>query len=106
MFIAEWDQVGEEIVIRCGNEILFKEPAFFECYERFIEIAKIMKEKYGDKFWGMTPSERSWLDLYGDRIAAPSMLKNFHIELFGVPMMERPKIFDIEKWKAENLRKK
>lgn len=85
-FVAEWDQIGNDIVIRCGSKVLFSEPSSFECYDRYKEIASIMKEKYGGKMLGLIPTKSSCLDLYGDSIASRSILNDFHLQMFGMPI--------------------
>jgi hypothetical protein len=48
-----------------------------------MSVSKIKREKYGYRVVGMVPSEPGWLDLFGDRLASPSILRDFHLGLFG-----------------------
>jgi hypothetical protein len=72
--IFVWDietqQKGGDTLIRCGSEILWREPAYWECYKRFAEVAAILKQKYGGRVRDLVPTVASYLYLYGDRMSA------------------------------------
>lgn len=74
-----WDiedsQRGGDTLIRYGKEIIWREPAIYEGYERFIEIAHLLKKRYGDQLQDLVPSRSSRLYLYGDRINAPDKVE-------------------------------
>lgn len=58
-----------------GKEV-WREPLLYEYYERFIELGKLLKEKYGRKMQDLVPPEyRSFL--YGDHIPAPEIIEKF-----------------------------
>jgi len=50
-FILHWDFVhagfDSETLIKHGETIIFREPVIYEGYERFIEVAKILRARYG-----------------------------------------------------------
>ncbi len=43
---------------------------WYEGFRRFIEIAGILKQKYGDRLRDLVPTPRSEMDLYGDHLGA------------------------------------
>lgn len=78
--IFVWDQLREEndvgdTLITHGKQIIWREPSFYEGYDRFKEVAEILKKKYGDRFIDLIPAERSGNYLYGDRISAPQIIE-------------------------------
>ncbi len=73
--IFVWDQLREndrcgDTLITHGEQIIWREPSFYEGYDRFIEVAEILKEKYGSKLVDLVPAERSQNDLLGDCFSA------------------------------------
>ena len=73
--VLTWDFVeanGRETVLRHGERELWREPAFYEGYMRFIEVVTILVQKYGARLRDVVPAEDSEFFLYGDKIAAPS----------------------------------
>jgi hypothetical protein len=73
-----WDQEieGEKdlTIIRCGEVVIWKEPAFYEGWPRFNQVKEILKAKYGAKFKSLKPTERSQLALYGDDLKVPEKI--------------------------------
>ncbi len=73
-----WDQEteGEKdlTVIRCGQVVIWKEPAFYEGWPRFNQVKEILKEKYGARFKSLTPTGRSEYTLYGDDLNSPGRI--------------------------------
>lgn len=57
--------------IKYGEEIVWEEMALYESYERFAEIAKLLKQKYGVRLVDLVPTENSKTYLWGDRYSAP-----------------------------------
>lgn len=87
-FVLHWDYVRIEYMnsrtlIKLGEEVLFAEPAAYEGYERFGEVATILKEKYGNRLKDLIPTEESHLYLYGDRLSAPQKVEQIRKELFS-----------------------
>jgi len=87
-FSLSWDLVGDEshslrTVIKLGDQVLFSEPVLYEGYERFKEVARILKAKYGSRLKDMVPTEQSYQYLYGDRLSAPEFVDRARRELFS-----------------------
>jgi hypothetical protein len=64
-----WDFTSEQdhhTVIRLGEQQIWIEPALFGARERFAEVEALLKVRYGDRFAGLRPTERSEIWLYGD----------------------------------------
>ena len=64
------DMFKPETVIRYGEVVLWREPAFWEGWFRFNEVKDILKQKYGNRFHSFTPTDASELFLYGDDICS------------------------------------
>jgi len=64
--ILGWDQQGDDMLITYGDQIIWREPVFYEGSDRFAEVAEILHQKYGDRLRDLVPSEQSKLYLYGD----------------------------------------
>ena len=64
-----------DIVLLHDDAELWREISFFEDIERFVEIAKILVEKYGNRLADIIVDENkigAWL--YGDKIDAPQLV--------------------------------
>lgn len=74
----EWDQEqdGEKnlTIIRCGEAVIWKEPAFYEGWPRFNQVKEIIKARYGSRFKSLKPTERSELYLFGDDLGSPEKI--------------------------------
>ena len=68
-FILHWDFVhagfDSETLIKHGDTIIFREVVIFEGYERFIEVAEILRARYGTALHDLVPTDRSLTYLYG-----------------------------------------
>lgn len=86
-FFLKWDFSDDgdssRTVIRLGDQVIFSEPAVFEGYERFAEVARILKSKYGSQLTDVIPTERSHLYLYGDKLSAPDFVRDTRHILFS-----------------------
>jgi hypothetical protein len=98
-FLLLWDyveipKVGGTTIIRLGERQIFAEPAFYEGYERFMNVAEILKTKYGNALMDLVPTNASELYLYGDSISSPRKIENCRMRLFGLisesPPVQRP----------------
>lgn len=67
----DWNSGGDTL-IRYGERVLWRERAQYEGAGRFIEMAGLLKQKYGDRVQDLVPSRRSELFLYGDQLSSPS----------------------------------
>ena len=57
--------------IKHEGQVIWREPAYYECVNRFNEVVKILRQKYGDRLKALIPTRRSETYLYGD-IISPS----------------------------------
>jgi hypothetical protein len=77
----EWDQEqdGEKnvTIIRCGEAVIWNEPAFYEGWPRFNQVKEILKARYGSRFKSLRPTERSELYLFGDDLGSPEKISFF-----------------------------
>lgn len=72
--ILTWDQIEADSLILHGDSIIWREKTGWEVYDRFEEIAVILKQKYGKRLREIVPTSRSLYALYGDSTAA-----SFHV---------------------------
>jgi len=74
---------GEEsfTVVRHGDQELFREIACWEGYDRFREIVKLLKDKYGSRLVDVVPTQASGVYLYGDRLAAIKIVQEIRKSL-------------------------
>jgi hypothetical protein len=82
-FTLDWDFDDEMILLRYGKKEIFKEPAVYEGYERFEEVARILKARYGNALLDMAPTQNSEVYLYGDSLTAADRIANFRKDFFG-----------------------
>ncbi len=83
-----WDQADSETVIRHGETAIWKEPLAYEAFDRFEQVAILLKEKYGARVKDLQPADRSKLFLYGDYAPALEYVKKVRKDLFGVEAEE------------------
>ena len=87
-FILYWDfaetpELGSTTLIRLGDQTIFSEPAFYEGFKRYMEVATILKTKYGNSLQDVIPTKASSLYLYGDSLSSPAQIDRFRLGLFG-----------------------
>ncbi|HEY9620691.1 MAG TPA: hypothetical protein V6C78_09995 [Crinalium sp.] len=70
MLHLEWDQIEADSIIRHRDSIVWEEKTGWEVYDRFEEIAAILKQKYGKRLTDLVPTTRSFYALYGDSTRA------------------------------------
>lgn len=63
-----------------GKEV-WREPMVWEGYGRFLEIGRILKEKYGARLVDLVPDETAETFLYGDKLQAPGLIAAFRVQL-------------------------
>lgn len=68
--ILTWDQSEADSIVRYGGTIVWRETTGWEVYERFEEIAIILKHAYGRRLIDLVPTQRSLYALYGDSARA------------------------------------
>jgi hypothetical protein len=86
-FVLHWDffvaEPDRETLIKHGETVIFREPAIYEGYERFIEIAKILRARYGSALCDLIPTESSELYLYGERLSSPQTIAEVRKKMFS-----------------------
>lgn len=83
-FTLLWDQVEGDTCIVNGETIVWSEPVAYEAFDRFEQVALILREKYGNRLKDLAPTPRSLLFLFGDYAPAMDYVKKIRRELFGV----------------------
>ena len=80
-----WDWLENEqkhcTVIRHGHTEVWHELACYEGYERFQEILKILKAKYGSRLVDVVPTDASTLYLHGVSMSAIGIVQNIRKSL-------------------------
>ncbi len=79
-----WDMEEDQTLIRNGETVIWSEPAVYEGFDRFEQIALLLKEKYGTRLKDLAPTDRSKLFLYGDYEPSLAFIIKVRKELFGV----------------------
>jgi hypothetical protein len=86
-FVLHWDFAddgsGRETLIKHGDNVIFAEPAFYEGYERFIEVAKILRQRYGAALRDLIPTKASELYLYGDYFGSLAIVAEARERIFS-----------------------
>jgi hypothetical protein len=72
---------GWQTVIRHGSTEIWREPAHYECYERFFTVLEILLGKYGSRLHDLVPTRVSWLYLYGDSMSASNKMDAARVRL-------------------------
>jgi hypothetical protein len=79
--LREIEENGENyIVITHQGRIIWKEIRAYEYFERFIEIGRIFKEKYGERMIDLVPDVDGDY-LYGDGAVSTFLVEKFRREL-------------------------
>jgi hypothetical protein len=83
-FPLVWDFDGDDdmTLLRFGDAVIFSEPAVYEGYERFEEVTRILKARYGNALQDVVPSPASETYLYGDSLTASERVEKFRLEIF------------------------
>lgn len=80
-----WDQVEQDdeqwTVLRHGDRELFRELAYWEGIDRFVEVVEILTRAYGPRLRAVVPARGSEMYLYGDRLGAPGTVDALNAEL-------------------------
>jgi len=74
---------GSRILIKHKDVLVFSEPARFEEYPRFGEVAEILKARYGDRLTDLVPTARSESWLYGNAADGEASVDWFRVHCFG-----------------------
>jgi len=81
-FFLEWDFETDGLddkwtVLRHAGGEIFREPAFWEGWQRYMEVAAICQQKYAFRLKDLRPTERSLLYLLGDSLSAAGKIAEF-----------------------------
>lgn len=86
-FTLSWDGVVKgshgETVIKHGEKVISSEPALWEGYKRFIEVAEILRARYGTALRDLIPTKGSELYLYGDASDSDRVVAAARERIFG-----------------------
>ena len=82
IFVLREVKEGNEnyIEITFEGKVIWREIRLYEYYERFIEIGKLFKKKYGKRMIDIVPDVNG-VYLYGDDSRAGQMIEDFRKEL-------------------------
>lgn len=69
-------RVEGELTIKANEIELWRELCTYEYYTRFIEIGKLLKQRYGEKMLDLKPLTRD-MYLYGDALEAIEIVEEF-----------------------------
>jgi hypothetical protein len=72
----------KETLIKHGKTVILREPAIYEGYERFIEVAKILRAHYGSALRDLVPTESSKTYLYGDNLSSLEIVSEARQKIF------------------------
>ena len=68
------------VVLRHDGKEIGRETAYFEGIDRFRSIFKLLIDKYGSRFVGLTPTADSKLYLFGDDLDAAGVVKHLNLK--------------------------
>lgn len=64
------DDLGPWTIVRHEDRVLWREPAYYEGFERFTEVARFLARRYGTALVDLAPVGSSELYLLGDSLGA------------------------------------
>lgn len=77
----EW--TNNHYILSHGDVLIWQQPALYEDYKVFYEIAVICKKKYGERLKDIIHSKRSLYSMYGDKLLHGT-IERYRSELFGL----------------------
>jgi len=98
------DSDDPRTVVKHGDVLVFSEPARYECYKRFGEVAGILKAKYGERITDCVPTLRSEDWLYGSAREAKNFVEWFRLDCFGVSIEKQAAMRSESESVLRNLR--
>jgi hypothetical protein len=79
---AEGEGPGDKwTVLRYGDQVIWREFAFYEGYERFGEVLEILRTRYGERLADLRPTEDSYNYLLGDVLRAGGIVRSLRKSL-------------------------
>ena len=91
-----WDQLEADSIISHNDTIIWREQTGWEVYDRFEEIAVILKHKYGRRLLDIVPTPRSLYALYGDSTAASAHVAHARQSLGADPPTRQFHWFELQ----------
>ena len=82
------DGSRRETLIKHGDNVIFGGPALYEGYERFIEVAEILRARYGPALGDLIQAPASELYLYGDYSGSPGVVAAARKRIFAFSSKE------------------
>lgn len=76
----DFENGKKDIVIYQADNEIWRETCGWEYYMRFMEIGKVLKQKYGDRLIDFLPDDKVRY-LFGDRLLAIDWVKEFRRQL-------------------------
>lgn len=67
------------MTVTCGGQLIWKEVVYYEYYQRFMDIGRMLKTKYRARMIDIIPD--GGIDLYGDWLSAPKEVDAFRAKL-------------------------
>jgi hypothetical protein len=81
----DWDleeRDGEHwTVLRHRDREVWRELAYYEGYQRFADVFKLLHERYGSRLAEVRPTTASEVYLYGDKLSAPQVIARLNASL-------------------------
>ena len=87
-FVADKTYEDDRTVLKHGDVVIFSEPARYQEYRRFGEIAEILKARYGERIKDLVPTERSARYLYGDPRKGEAFVEWVRVHAFGASIVK------------------
>jgi len=75
-------------LLKHGDIVIFSEPARYQEYKRFGEVAEILKAKYGERIKDVEPTKRSAAWLYGDPRKGEDFVEWVRVQAFGATIVD------------------
>jgi hypothetical protein len=73
--VLHWDFAGDgDTFVKDGDTIIFAEPALYEGYKCFIEVAEIVRSRHGAAVLDLIPTRQTEIYLYGHQSSSPQMV--------------------------------
>jgi hypothetical protein len=89
-FTLSWelDPAARSWIIRHGDRIIYREPAEQEGYHRFEFLARLLREKYGERVRDLVPVSTPEADfyLYGDYLGSVARVESARKRNFAFPL--------------------
>jgi hypothetical protein len=76
------DREGETwTMLRHDGVEIWREIAFYEGYERFVDVFEILLQRYGTRLVEVRPTQISRMWLFGDKLSSPQLVEALNVSL-------------------------